>query len=366
MVSKRVFWLLAAGGLSLPSFGQDAPKIAPIPSDPLELVTGRVKAVDTPGSREAILQLLDRARNSYALRNAGRAYDLRVSFTVDSGGQTQYDGAWQMEDLFDPRQGLHWTATGAGYSTTQIHVEDKFYGAGTSTTIPLRLQEARAALFDPIPPAANAVRDLIRTSTATFNGVQVTCVLLSGSGSAATAMPGRAWEESEECIDPQSGLLQVQSQAPGRYYAYDYSNAPKLGGDVLPRKVTITEAGRIVSKIFVDSLTELPAADPNLFVPTAEMKASAPVIAMAEAQKIVLNSGLGAFASGGTIHPVCVFGLATPTGQLVEAHSLQPSDPNSQAAVEAATRMNPPNPTQPGGRPQQHFVFVIERFVSSP
>ena len=56
---------------------------------------------------------------------------------------------------------------------------------------------------------------------------------------------GRGWEETEECIDPQSGLLQVHSEAPGRYAVYDYSNAPQLGGHRLPRSVTVTEAGRI-------------------------------------------------------------------------------------------------------------------------
>jgi hypothetical protein len=367
MICRAVSWLIAAGGLSLATFGQDAPRLAPIPSDPLELVTGQVHVVGTPARREAILQLLDRARNSYALRKAGRAYDLKVSFTVDSGGQTEYDGAWEMEDVFDPQQGLRWTAAGAGgYTTTQISSKKRFYEDGTANTIPLRLHEARAALFDPIPSSGNAARALIRTSSATFNGVQVTCVLLSASGSAATAMPGRAWEESEECIDPQSGLLQVQSQVPGRYYAYDYSNVPQLGGCRLPRKVTVTEAGKIVSAISVDSLKELSTADPSLFVPTGEMKGRGPAIAMAGAQKMSLDSGPNLFSSGGTVRPVCVFGLVMPTGQLVEAHSLQPSDPNSQAAVEAAKRMNFLNPAPPGARPQQHFVFVIEKFVSSP
>jgi hypothetical protein len=59
-----------------------------------------------------------------------------------------------------------------------------------------------------------------------------------------------------------------------------------------------------------------------------------------------------------------VFGLVTASGQLVEAHSLQPSDPNSQAAVEAAKQINFAGPAQLGTRPQQHFVFIIEKFVS--
>lgn len=358
-----LLWLIAAAGLSLAAFGQNTTAIAPVPSDPLEIVTGPIQIADTPASREAALQLLARARNSYALQDAGQGYDLKVSFTVNSGGQTEYDGAWEMEDIYDPQQGLRWTAkTAAGYSTTRISANDMFFAEGTAGAIPLRLQEARAAVFDPIP--GNADRQTIRTSTATFNGAQVTCVLLSGSGNAAIAAPGRRWEETEECIDPQSGLLQVHSQVPGRYYAYEYPG-PRLGDTILPRKVTVTEAGNTVSEISVDSLSPLPSSDPSLFVPTQAMRARGPAIAMGGAQKITGLVGRGSVPPGATVRPVCVFGLVTASGKLVEAHSLQPSDPNSQAAVNAAKRMHFSKPASPGARPQQHFVFVIEKFVSS-
>jgi hypothetical protein len=65
-----------------------------------------------------------------------------------------------------------------------------------------------------------------------------------------------------------------------------------------------------------------------------------------------------------TVRPVCVFGLVSSTGQLVEAHSLQPSDPNSQAAVDDARQIDF-SPTIPAGaQPQQHFAFVMEKFIS--
>ncbi len=369
MVSSGMLLLIATAGLSLATFGQNAShntlRMAPIPSDPLELVTGEIQVVDTPASREAILQLLTRARDSYSLRGGSYGYDLKVTFAVNSGGQTEYDGAWQMEDISDPQQGLRWTAkAAAGYMTTQIFSNDMFFGEGTAITIPLRLHEARAALFGPIPSAESVDHEMIRTSLATFNGKQVTCILLSSSGNAAAAAPGRRWVETEECIDPQSGLLQVQSQVPGRYYAYDYSGAPALEGYTLPRKVIVTEAGKIVSEISVDSLTELPAADPSLFAPTEKMKANGPAIAMAGAQKISRFSRRGPFTSAAMAQPVCVFGLVTSSGKFVEAHSLQPSDPNSRVAVEAAKRMSFSGPASPGARPQQHFVFVIENFVS--
>ncbi len=152
-----MLWLIASAGLSL---GQNAPAIAPVPGDPLELVTGPVQVAATPASREAALELLARARKLYALRSAGQGYDLKVTFTATSGGQTEYDGAWQMEDVSDPLQGLRWTAkAAAGFTTTQISSNDMFYREGTASDIPLRLQEARAALFDPMPSPENASRD---------------------------------------------------------------------------------------------------------------------------------------------------------------------------------------------------------------
>jgi len=363
MVSNRVLCLFAAGGFALAAYGENAPRMAPIPGDPLELVTGQIQLIDSSASREAVVQLLGRARNSYAFQSAGRGYDLKVAFTVNSGGQTEYDGEWEMEDMFDPQQGLRWTAkAAAGYATTQISSKQTYYREGTANLIPLRLHEARAALFNPIQ-LGNFDHDLIRTSTAKFNGVPVTCVLISSSGNAATSTAGRRWEDTEECIDPQSGLLQVHSQVPGRYYAYEYSNALNVGSHVLPHKVIVSEAGKPVSEINVKSLTELPEMDPSLFIPTPEMKAGGPAIAMAGAQKISHFVGQGLFPADATVQPVCVFGLVTPGGQLVEAHSLQPSDPNSQAAVEDAKRMNFSSPSV-GARPQQHFVFVIEKFVS--
>lgn len=364
MVSRYVRLWVAAGVLGSAALGQNLPAIAPIPGDPLEMVTGQINAHP---NRAKALSLLSRARDSLALQNADHAYDLKVSFTVDSGGQTEYDGDWEMEQVFDPKEGLRWTANASdSYTITRISVNGMHYGEDTASYVPLRLQEARAALFDPIASSGNAAHGSIRTSHSVFNGAPVTCLLLSNSRQARGAAAGRRWDETEECIDPQSGLLQVHSQVPGRYYAYDYSNAQSFDGHMLPAKVTVTEAGKTVSEIRVDSLTELPSADPSLFVPTDEMKARGRAIAMAGAQKISRDFARAPFPLGATQHVVCVFGVVTPSGELAEAHSLQPSDPNSQAAVQAAKQMRFAEGAPTGPNPQQHFVFIIERFVSRP
>lgn len=364
LLSGTLWWTMW-GCLPLAAFGQNAPKIAPVPRDGLELATGQIDIADTPGSREVALQLLGRARNGFALRSTRQAYELKVRFTVDSGGETNYDGAWEMEDLFGPGQGHRWTATAAsGYTVTSIAAAGGVYGDATANAVPLRLLEARGVLFDPLQSPAFAGQGPIRTSAASFNGTTVTCLLLSRSRNTANLAPGRDWEEAEECIDPQSGLLKVHSEVPGRYAAYDYSNAPQHGGHMLPRSVTITEGGRIVSKISVESLRGITGADPDLFVPTDAMKARGSVVAMTSATKISRVQGEGPFTAATTLRPVCVFGMVTATGHLVEAHALQPSDPNSQAAVEDAKKIDFSPMTPAGALERQHFVFVIEKFVS--
>ncbi|HLK22971.1 MAG TPA: hypothetical protein VKT81_28705, partial [Bryobacteraceae bacterium] len=146
------------------------------------------------------------------------------------------------------------------------------------------------------------------------------------------------------------------------YYAYEYDGAPQSGTYLMPKKVTVSEAGKTVSVIQVVSLEQLQNVDPSLFQPTPEMLAKGPSIAMNGAKKI--TSVVGKSASAVT-QPVCIFGLVTAAGELVEAHSLQPSDPNSAAALDAAKHTTFAHAALAGGRPQQHFVFLIQKFVAS-
>ena len=357
--------MLWGGVAAITAFGQTVPRVAPVPPDPLELATGPIQFANTPDSREAALQLLGRARSQFALRSNGQAYDLKVNFAVNSLGKTNHDGAWQMEDVFVPKQGHHWTATSAsGYTTTSIAAAGKIYGDEALSAVPLRLLEARGVLFDPLQSPAYADQGSVRTSAATFRGATVTCLLLSRSRNTAYPASGRDWEEAEECIDPQSGLLQVHSEVPGLYAVYDYTNAPQLSGHILPRSVVIMEGGRTVSMVTVESLGGVSAPDPSLFVPSDEMKARGEAVAMTSATKVTRIHGAGPFTSEMTLRAVCVFGMVTPSGHLVEAHALQPSDPNSQAALDDAMTIDFSPLTPAGAPPRQHFAFVIEKFVS--
>jgi hypothetical protein len=211
--------------------------------------------------------------------------------------------------------------------------------------------------------AAKAGQQWIRTSTATLNRTQLTCVLLSGSGRVPAPDSGRRWDETEECIDSSSGLLRTHSLVPGRYAVYDYSNAISFHGHVLPRKVTITEAGKPVLELYVDSLEDLATPDPALFAPTEQMKVAGPATEMSGAMKLPLRGGTRSVTSD-ELQPIIIFGLLTSSGQIVDAHSLQPWDPRGEEALQSAVALDFPSRTPPGANPQQHEVFMIERFAS--
>jgi hypothetical protein len=367
MVCKRsMIWREVASGLPLVVFGQGAARLAPVPADNLELVTGPVHEATTEDDRSAALQLLGRAHDNFSLRSAHTAYDLKVAFTANSLGQTNYDGDWEMEDVYVPGKGTRWSAQAvAGYKTTRINSHGKNYAEGTASAIPLRLHEARGLLMDPLPTPAYADRGSIRTASATFRGAAVACLLLSQNRKPAYPATGRGWDESEECIDANTGLLQTHSEAPGRYVVYEYAKTTQLDGRTVPQTVTVTEAGRVVSTITVESLKAIAAPDASQFVASDSMKTGGQAVTLGGAVKLSRIHGQAVPASAGTVAPVCVLGVLTAAGQLVEAHSLQPSDPNSEAAV-ADARSIDFSPTIPAGAaPQQHLVVVVERFVSA-
>jgi len=358
MSYPSILRLLVAGGMVLVASAQR-------PADPLERVTGQASATD-PVGRAGALDLLQRARTQYNLRSARRAYDLKVTFTVRSDGQTEHDGVWSMEDVFDPRLGLRWSAKSSdGYSVTRIVHGNTVFGDDSTAYVPLRLHEARAALYDPMPSLESMNRSALRTATVVDGGAAVPCMLLSDSSSRLGTESGRRWDESEECIDPTTGLLQSHSPVPGRSYTYDYSKGIAFSGRTLPGRITVNEGGHAVSVITVESLTNPASVDPALFQPTQTMRAKGQPVVLGGGQKLsrtIAGEPVSAAAPGDT---VCVFGLVTAGGQLVEAHSLQPANAQSAAAIEAARKLTFPNSAKPGQAPQQFFVFVIEKIPAS-
>src|SRR5580700_6990850 len=114
----------------------------PIPSDPLELVTGDAQPVTDVNQRAEIIDLLVNAHQRSNVR--AQPYDLKTVFTV-AGSLTS--GQWQMEDM-SPSGGLYrWTVEGPGYSAVNLNVNRIFYSTQPVNGLPLRLIQVREAIF---------------------------------------------------------------------------------------------------------------------------------------------------------------------------------------------------------------------------
>jgi len=317
--------LRSAALLSAVGWSQTAPQVAPVPSDPLELVTSAPQTVNTPDGRAALLALLERSRQNFIVNpNVSPPYTLKVSLTA--GGPVQFTGAGEMIET-RLRTQTRWSARLGSYSLTRVFAGPAF-DSGSGGPIPIRLQMVRSAIIWPVHNATAAAA--LRTTNATWNGKSVTCLLLFGG---ATTAPGRDWRETEYCIDPQSGLLQTYSEAPGIYTIYDYGNATQFHGRILPGQFTVSEAGSVVLQATVS--IQDPAADEPAFIPPTPQMLS-PGLTLVPPSNMFQPAGLAQLntpAQGG-IHPVVVHATVMQDGHVAEAEALQTSDPaRSQAAV---------------------------------
>jgi hypothetical protein len=330
------------------------------PADPYELVTGTTHVVEEAGERASTLSLLEVARNHYAVQRVGRPYDLKIAFHVASGSAMSFDGDWQMEDKFQPGVGLRWSAATKDYSIVQISSQrGGLFQSGSTGPIPLGLQESRAHLLGPMMSPEAMQRAPMRTANGVLNGRKLTCVLLANSRTAAPPTQGRRWDDMEECIDPEHGLLRVHSPAAGIYVIYDYSNPLTFAACILPDKLTVMEGGKAVIEERLLSLTEPEGMDPSLFIPSEEMRARGPGTRLVSLQRMSVNANLESAPSFAT-QSVVVFGLVTATGKIRDAHVLQQCDSAvADAAVEQIRKLKI---APSSDEPRQRHLFVRVNF----
>jgi hypothetical protein len=334
----------------------------PVPENRLELASSGVHVVDVPEERDALIRLLDKARSYYTLREARQAYHLKTSFTVTSGGRTEFDGDWQLDEMFSPSLGFRLTARTGGYVFDQLRTSNLTYQDTPGGTFPLRLHEAHGHLLGPLESTRNMRRDLIRTVDANLNGAPVTCLLLTDARRSSEAgAPGRLWQEREECLDPQTGHLLLHSPAPGLYVLYDFSQPLKFGSKELPGKMTVIENETTVIEERVESLEALATADPSEFTPSAKMRSQRPGTAMSGLEKFTFGP---VRPSSATIQTVVIFGLLTPDGKVAEAHALQSSDPTlADAALRRVSQIRFQSAVAPGADREQHELFAVVHFA---
>jgi hypothetical protein len=384
---KYIYWRLAVrtclhaiviGSVLLPApfLGQEAAQIPArvrafqqlaepaVPSDPLELVTGDAQPVQDVSQRADIINLLANAHRYSNVR--AQPYDLKTTFNV-SGSLSS--GTWQEEDMSPGAGRYRWTVSGPGYSAVNLNLNRIFYSDQPATGLPLRLIQAREAIFYTQP--AVGPRATLRTATGTLNGVDLTCALVARDATVPAGTGGRQWEEEEYCVDPKAGTLITYSQAPGSYVLYDYSKGLHFHGKLIANGFTITQAGQTILEAQTESLTD-PVKNPTAFQPVGLNPIGVGAI-MTPAWRSRINlptlvPAPGATGQAATSQIVMLHGVQTPNGELSDLEVLASSNPslNQPALADASKwhggRMGP----ETGATPQSHEILTMIVFSSPP
>jgi hypothetical protein len=322
----------------------------PPPSDPHEMVTREPRTLSKPAERSAALGLLDRARHNYNLGDISTPYALKVSFETNGAAQTEGEG--RMEELSDGGSHWRWMAKLQDSLVIRIGVNGRVYGTNPSEIVPLRVQMLRSALHWPI--MRNAAASAIRAADVERDGKAMACLLLSSSIPPSPAP--RSWVETEYCIDPDTGLLETWSEAPGIFAVYDYDGAAEFHGHMLPREITIYDEGRIVVQARVESLEDSSNIDGNLFQPTPEMVEEGGSFTLASPNRFPMRVDPSDAPTSTFFQPVIVHAiLDAQDGRVLDAEVLQNSDRDlSRAAINLVRSTS----FSPSGFQQEVFINV--------
>jgi hypothetical protein len=315
--TSRLFGSLAVVLFCIPALlGQTNPP----PADPHELVTKSPKLVTKVDERSAAIDLLDHARNNFAIHDAKMPYALKVSFQTN--GASQVEGAGTMEEFYDGKSQYRWTAQLGDVRVTRVGADHHVYGTNPSDPVPLRIQLVRTALLRAVPSTIRQFE--IRMANVKQDGKPLMCFLLSHSLPSDPAP--RDWVERENCLDPATGLLRIWSEAPGIFAIYDYDGSD-FHGHVLPRQISVYEEGRLAVQIHVDSLEDAPNPDANLFTPSQEMGEASETFALAGSHRLPsLRVDPSDAPASRYYQPVIVHAiLDAQDGSVLDAEALQDS-----------------------------------------
>jgi hypothetical protein len=318
-------------------------QVAPVPNDPLEVVTSA--HVPSDQERAAAVNLLMQAERNKAI---GPIYTVKSTFMAY--GPVSYTGPGDMEEtkVAGPA-GRRWTGHLGDFSLTRLlPTASGMSDLGWQGPIPMRIQMVRHTVlagalgnFGPMAP--------FRIANASFKGVPVTCLLAFGANNAA---PGRDWSEEEYCIDPQSSLLRIASEAPGIYAVYDYSNPLTFHGRTIPGQITVSVAGSVVLEETL-SIKDPDPIDPKLWTPTQAMFTNG--VSLARPTRRVQSVSSVTSVAG---EPVIIHATLGADGHVVEAEALQVSNPLSQSALDLVKNTNYGPAEMAGSSPWQREIYV--------
>jgi hypothetical protein len=294
----------------------------PVPIDPYELVTGAGKAQAKDAGRSQALTLLNHAKSFIRLQAPNTPpHSLTVTFTA--AGDPANSGTGELNQLWLGVQNHRWTAKFGDYAVARVHIHGEAFDEKPAGIVPMRVHMLRNSIFWAAGTIAADAH--FRTAPATWNDKPVTCVLISDR-SDPSAAPARRWDESEYCIDDQSGLIQTFSFAPGNYSVYSYAKGQSYHGTPIPDRITtyIAAAMAIDANVRIDEpdTAALPAS------PTAEMLANGRPISLQDPvrQRMEVHDPK---ISGET--PVMVNAQAGPDGHVAAAEICASADASLNA-----------------------------------
>jgi hypothetical protein len=332
--------------------------VAPVPPDPLELVTGPTQVPANPEQRGALVALMNRAVSHYALhQRGGPAHILQISFNA-TASTLNPGGAGQLRETWISGENWRWDGSLGGYTLLRISSNAAVYDQNPDSMIPLRLKMLSNAVFAPIEGAPR--KATIRTTSVEWKGAQITCILMSAGANEQTPATGRQWYETEYCIDPATGLLDIYSKAPGIYAVYDYSNALSFHGRVLPGSITITENGATVLAAQLTSVADTDPSNASPFTPTSQMIAQGPATALQLPTRFPLPGPSP--APGAVVQPVIVHAVIDAKGNVRESEVLQTSSVSAAAlAFVTGMKFAPMTPAS-GASPTEREAYINVRF----
>jgi len=320
--------------------------------DVFEPVLENAKVLTSVEDRDSALNLLDLARHSFRPGTGGHPFVLRASFNAT--GQTEFEGNGTLQEIVVSN--AHWRMTAQIGRTTVVRLATNagMYGTSATEPVPLRLQLIWTAIFNPIPPLqVNSA--MLRSAAVSYQGSSLVCVLSSGWIPAQST--SRYYQERESCVDPETHLLRVWSEKPGIYADYDYENAIDFHGNLVPRRIAISEGGNPLVVIHIDSVEDLADRDQDVLKPTPDLVKTFPFVStwdfpihIPPIEGVPLNSRVIVHAS-----------VSALDGSVIEAEALRSTNPIlTRAAIEAVKSQH----FNPNGTQREAFINV--QFNSAP
>ncbi|HZU22647.1 MAG TPA: hypothetical protein VE998_07415, partial [Terriglobales bacterium] len=161
--------------------------------------------------------------------------------------------------------------------------------------------------------------------------------------------------------------LRVYSEAPGIYAVYDYAEPLEHNGHILPRNISVTEAGQNVLDVRLESIVDPTPADLAQLQPGPELATAGAGNALSFPIRFQQLAPAPA-AYKGDVHPVIIHAILDGEGRTLDQEPLQTSDPVlTQAAMDLVRTRTFPPPMGNGGNQRivraQREVFINVKFM---